>query len=251
VHFIRKHYLKNKDNIFSPQSQNIVPYFKGHNQECFFSFYQEDNLLLNEKRETVEEKRMISLITSRPIHIRIHNGTEDNSFYAYYVDFLCVDKGKRKQGIAPEIIQTHEYNQRHLNKNIQVSLFKREGELTGIVPLCVYDTIGYEMADMDMPENLEDPTLKIIEIGVSNIQHLYDFIQTKKKQFSLVASVDMGNLLELIKSGNLFVMCLLKTDINEIEAAYFFRRSCTFVRKDVQTLHCLGSIYNHEAEAFN
>ena len=28
VNFIRTNYLQNKENVFSPQSENIIPYFK-------------------------------------------------------------------------------------------------------------------------------------------------------------------------------------------------------------------------------
>ena len=66
-----------------------------------------------------------------------------NTFKAFYVDNLCVHKDMRNKGIAPKIIQTHEYIQRHKNKNICVSLFKREGNLTGIVPLTIYTTYQF------------------------------------------------------------------------------------------------------------
>jgi ribosomal protein S18 acetylase RimI-like enzyme len=72
----------------------------------------------------IEDKKIIGIMTSRPIHIAINNNDKDAKFDAYYVDYLCVDKMFRKKGIAPQIIQTHEYNQRHLNKNIVVSLFR-------------------------------------------------------------------------------------------------------------------------------
>ena len=48
-----------------------------------------------------------------------------------------------------------DYNQSHLNKNIVVSLFKRENELTGIVPLCVYSTYGFSVNKWSKPINLD------------------------------------------------------------------------------------------------
>jgi len=159
---------------------------------------------------------------------------------AYYVDFLCVDKQKRKQGIAPALIQTHEYNQRRMNRNIVVSLFKREGELTGIVPVCVYQTYGYNLSDFNnIIPNLPIP-YNIIEIGTTNIQHLYDFTERNRSSFSLYISTEMGNMMELIKTGNIFVF-LLVVDM-ETQAAFFFRKSCTFVRKGVEIIHCFASI---------
>ena len=40
VNLIKAHYLQNKDNIFSPHSNNITPYFYGHNDKSFVSFYR-------------------------------------------------------------------------------------------------------------------------------------------------------------------------------------------------------------------
>ena len=141
VNLIKLHYLQNKDNVFSPQLNNITPYFYGHNDKSFVSFYTEDNHMIDLKsNNTITDKKVIGVMTSRPIYIVINNGHKEAKFCAYYVDYLCVDILNRKKGVAQQLIQTHHYNQRHINKNIVVSLFKREDELTGIVPLCVYST---------------------------------------------------------------------------------------------------------------
>lgn len=122
VNFIKTNYLQNKENVFSPQSENIIPYFKGHNTKSFISFYNENIMMMDSKKNTlVEDKKIIGIMSTRPIHVFINNKDKDAKFDAYYVDYLCVDKMYRKKGIAPQIIQTHEYNQRHLNKNIVVS----------------------------------------------------------------------------------------------------------------------------------
>ena len=140
--FIRFNYLKHKDNTFSPKLKNIQNYFIGHNHPCYWSFYTVDDVLHNSKtNDIIENKKIIGLMSSRPLKCII-NGS---SFDLYYVDYLCVDKKHRKQNIAPQIIQTHEYNQSHLNKKICVSLFKREEELTGIIPLTCYDTYCYNL----------------------------------------------------------------------------------------------------------
>ena len=185
VNFIRSNYLQNRDNIFSPQSENIIPYFTGHNTKPFVSFYNEENLMLDLKKGTmIEDKKIIGLMTSRPIHIAINNNDKDAKFDAYYVDYLCVDKTYRKKGIAPQIIQTHEYNQRHLNKNIVVSLFKREDELTGIVPLCVYSTYGFSVNKWTKPSELH-ASYKLLEINEQNFHFLFDFIKHNSKQFGI------------------------------------------------------------------
>jgi len=240
TNFIQINYLANKDNVYLPEKENIIPYFTGHNNPSFFSFYYENELLLDTKtNSSIENKKNISVMTTRPINIYINNGNKDAFFTAYYVDYLCVDKNYRKSGIAPQVIQTHEYNQRILNKKIQVSLFKREGELTGIVPLCVYSTYGFEVNTWKRPPRLP-AYLGVIEIGSKNAYHLIDFIKLNNTKFDIIIMTEISNLLELIKTKNIY--CYMIVQNGEILCAYFFRRSCAFIRKNAEILSCFASI---------
>jgi len=242
THLIRNHYLKNKDNVFAPQKENITCYFVGHNSESFFSLYTEEELLLDTKTNApLKNRRLISVMTTRPLHIFINNGDKDAFFTVYYVDYLCVHADFRKKGIAPQIIQTHEYNQRLLNKNIKVSLFKREGDLTGIVPLCIYSSYGFEMRRLlTRTAGFGDPSIKLVEIGTQNMQHLTDFLKEEKGRFDLVGVVETGNLMELVKTKNIF--CYIVVQDMRVLSAYFFRKTCTFMRKGVQVLSCFASV---------
>ena len=250
--FVQSHYLRNQENVFLPQKENIVPYFTGHNHPCFFSFYNVSELLLDCKtNSSIERNKTVAVMTGRPLHIYINNGNNNGNgnsnsgkdskpfFDAYYIDYLCVDKSYRKSGIAPQIIQTHEYNQRILNKKILVSLFKREGDLTGIVPLCVYSTYGFEMETWKQPPRLP-PYLGVIEIGPKNAHHLIDFIKTQNTKFDIVAMPEISNLLELIKTGNIY--CYIIVHDFEVLCAYFFRKSCAYIEKNVEILSCFASI---------
>ena len=242
VNFIRLHYLKNKDNTFLPKQENIIPYFHGHNTKSFFTFYNEDYLLYDLKKgTTIDEKKMVSIITSRPVHVEINNGDENAIFDAYYVDYLCVDKMYRKKGIAPEMIQTHEYNQRHLNKNICVSLFKREEDLTGIVPLCVYKTYGFSVVKWLKPPDLH-PSYKLIEITGHNFHFLQDFIKMQKNKFDILIMSEIANIVELLKTKNIFIYVIMLED--DIISAYFYRKTCVFVEKGMEVLTCIASINN-------
>jgi GNAT superfamily N-acetyltransferase len=248
VNFIRSNYLQNKENIFSPQSENIIPYFNGHNAKSFISFYNEENLMLDLKKGTmVEDKKIIGIMTSRPIHVVINNNDKDANFDAYYVDYLCVDKMYRKKGIAPQLIQTHEYNQRHLNKNIVVSLFKREDELTGIVPLCFYSTYGFSVNKWTKPDDLH-PSYKMLEINPQNYHFLFDFIKKNNNNFDIIINTEVTNIIELIKTNNIFIYVILLDD--QIICAYFFRKTCTFIEKNMEVLSCFASINNCDDNIF-
>jgi len=245
IHFIRANYLQNKDNKFMPKKINIAPYFEGHNNPCVFSFYNEEELIMNQKKGTlIEHKKIKSVMTGRPINVTINKpGTSSKPeiFNAYYIDYLCVDKNSRKSGIAPQVIQTHEYNSRHLNKNIQVSIFKREGELTGIVPLCVYDTYGFPMNGWIQPTDLP-ANYSLVECGPNNFHHLLDFIkrENSSKAFDIIMITETANLLQLIKTSNVYIYLIVEDD--EVQCAYFYRKTNTYIEEGIEALCCFATI---------
>ena len=236
INFIKANYLQNKDNTFSPKSSNIIPYFKGHNITSFASFYTEDDLLIDLKKgTTIPDTKITGIMTSRPIHITI----KDAKFDAYYIDYLCVDKNYRKKGIAPQLIQTHHYNQRYNNKNIVVSLFKREDELTGIVPLCAYSTYGFPVTKWTKPHDLPG-NLTLLEITSQNFHLLLDFIKNNSSKFDIFINTEISNIIELLKSKNIYIYSILLE--KQIVCAYFYRKSCVFVEKNMEVLSCFASI---------
>ena len=248
VNLIKTNYLQNKDNIFSPQSENIIPYLTGHNDKSFVSFYNEDSFMVDLKKgTTLSDAKLVGIMTSRPIYVVINNGEKGAEFRAYYVDYLCVDKFHRKKGVAPQLIQTHHYNQRHLNKNIAVSLFKREDELTGIVPLCVYSTYGFPVTTWTKPIELSGE-YTLLEINGQNFHFLYNFMREKSKKFDIVINTEVTNIVELIKSKNIFIYTLIVDD--KIECAYFFRKTCVQIEKGLEVLTCFASICEIDEKIF-
>lgn len=265
---VQLNYLRNKENTFTPLQENILPYFTGHNDKSFWSFYWEPELIMDAKTNNmIPSEKLIGAITGRPLTVTFlketnHRSKSDsetknikhkNSGLAkpflkvYYIDYLCVDKNYRNKGIAPQLIQTHEYNQSHLNKGICVSLFKREDDLTGIVPLTVYKSYCFNMWKWNCPQPL-DPKMTLLQGDKQNMYYLYNFIKEIEKEkdgpnkWSLTVLPDMSNLMELISSKNMFISMIL-IDGN-IEAAYVFKKSCTYIEKDKEVICCIASIYN-------
>jgi hypothetical protein len=75
VRFICANYLQNAENRYEPKKNNIMPYFEGHYASSFFSFYYEDEVLLNLKKgTTISDRSMIGAMTSRPVNVVIKNG---------------------------------------------------------------------------------------------------------------------------------------------------------------------------------
>ena len=250
LQFIQFHFLNNRENgnIFLPKKENILPYFYGHNHICFFTCFKQEENIINLKSNSIQKiDKIYSVMTSRPLNVKINNNNKDANFTVYYVDYLCVDKTKRNQGLAPQMIQTHEYNQRHINKSISISLFKREGKLTGIVPLVVYSTFGFSSERWSKPSELSGD-YTILEINGQNIHFLYDFLQDQSSFFYIIIMPEYGNINELLKSENIFIYVIIKEGI--IQCSYFLRKSCTFIQKNLEILTCFASINNTNNQVF-
>ena len=243
VSLIRLNYLRNGENVFNPKKENIDSYFIGHNAKTFWSYFSEKEILIDNKTgKIIEEKKIIGVMTSRPLHVKINKGS---SFDVYYVDYLCVNKDWRKKNIAPQLIQTHEYNQSYNNKNICVSLFKREEELTGIIPLTIYKTYCFSLKNNLIRNEELDVRIKLLTGDKLNIYYLYNFINEMiknemKKKMDIIIYPEISNIVELIESKNLFIKMLV-IDGN-IEAVYIFRKTCTYIENEKEILSCIGSI---------
>lgn len=241
INLIHLNYIFNKEcreNKFTPKEENISSYFIGHNSKCYWSFYYEPRLIQDTKsNDIIEEDNLITIMTGRPLHVEIIK--PNIKMDVYYIDYLCVDKSQRKKGLAPKMIQTHEYNQRHANKQINVSLFKREDELTGIIPLCAYDTYGFKIAKWRAPQELT-AQYKFLLCDVQNMYYLMDFININKSRFEIHIISELGNIVELVKTQNIYIYILMEE--TTICSAYFFRKSCTYVEKGEEVLSCIASL---------
>jgi hypothetical protein len=243
VNFIQSNYHRNGDNIFYPKKDNIVPYFTGHNSEPMFSFYTKQQLMLDMKTgNTIDDNSIIGIMTTRPSHVRLKSLTFDVN----YVDYLCVDVLNRNQGIAPQLIQTHNYNMLHMTNNKRpVSLFKREDQLTGIVPLCIFSTYGYSL---DRLRKIQlHSRFKIESITKKNYHKLHSFLnQHIVDDFDLVVMAESSNIVTLLDTNNIFISVLLTG--NEIVAAYFFRKTCVTIEANKEVLTCIGSVNHCETD---
>jgi len=237
---IRNNYLCNKDNTYSPKKENITPYFESHNSKTCWSFYWEPNVLVDNKtNELINDKKLIGVITNRPLHVEIINTSQNSKFDVNYIDLLCVDKHYRGKEIAPQLIQTHEYNQCHLNPKICVSLFKREEELTGIIPLTIYTTFCFNMDKWRQPNKLESK-FNLLVGDKQNIYYLYNFIVKTKSKWDITILPEVGNIMELVSTKNIYVSMIILN--GEIIAAYIFRKTKTYIEKNKCALSCICSI---------
>jgi hypothetical protein len=242
VTLIRLNYFSNNENKYEPKQENIFPYFLGHNTKTFWSYFVEPELLIDNKTgKTIKENKIIGIITSRPLHVKINSNRKDSEFDIYYVDYLCVNKNWRKKNIAPQLIQTHEYNQSHNNRMISVSLFKREEELTGIIPLTVYKTYCFPLRENSWEPAVQlEARITLLTGDAQNMYYLYNFINEVKNNWDIIIYPEISNIIELVGSNNLFVKMLV---INgNIVAVYIFRKTCTFIEKEKEIISCIAAI---------
>ena len=241
VDLIQLNYLRDDGNTFIPEKENIVPYFEGHNSPTFLSlFWQPDFILDMKTNNTIASKMLVGSITSRPLTVTIYNVNKDLiKFDVFYVDYLCVKKGFRKKNIAPQLIQTHEYNQCHMNQKMCVSLFKREGELTGIVPITSYITFLFDMKNWIKPPKEMHSKTTLLVGDSQNMYYLYNFINENIK-WDITIVPELSNLISLVSSKNLYIYMMM-TDM-EMEAIYVFRKTCTNIEKGKSMLSLIGTI---------
>jgi hypothetical protein len=142
------------------------------------------------------------------------------------------------------MIQTHEYNQSLQNRKISVSLFKREEELTGIIPLTVYKTYCFNMVNWKQPQHL-DARITVLTGDKQNMYYLYNFINEMTKnemtnKWDITIYPEISNIMELVATKNLYVKMLV---INgNIEATYIFRRLCLYIEANSEVISCIASI---------
>lgn len=250
VAFIQINYLQNKNkikgihNVYYPTLNNINNYFKGHNYPSYWSLYYVEDYLSDIKNDCIiKNNKLIGCMSSRPLLCCIINKNDNIIFDLYYVDYLCVDKNHRKSGIAQQIIQTHEYNQSHSNKKICVSLFKREEELTFIVPVTCFDTYCYKMSNFTYIDDVFlDTNIKMLTCDKQNIYYFYHYIEETKAKWNIYIIPSISNLYALIKSKNIFIKMFIISGEKEIVSAFIFKKTCTYLEKGKEVLSCIGSI---------
>lgn len=251
IQVLQRHYLQNGENKFIPKESNVLPYFEGHNSPCFLSLYKTKESF-HHNEDIIEIDKPLGVITSRPLNVTIRPSLKKGTtqFEAAYIDYLCVDKLQRKKGIAAQLIATHNYNQCLLKKKAEIAVFKREGVLTGIVPLCIFNMHVFSMRKWNKPPSLLPP-YSIVECGSSNIHHFYDFLRSDsvKKNIDIQMMSEMTNIIAIMKSKNIFIYLLIEREMGVV-GLYFFKKSCTQIEKGKEALICFASVNCSTPEIF-
>jgi hypothetical protein len=251
IELLKKEYYHTKNAVYNPTIQSVIPYLSKNYYNSYISLavmptYTPNTLNTN---HIIKYNDIIGCIMSKSILITIPN----QEFYSYYVDFFCIKREFRKLGYSEIMIQSHEYSNRMKTKDIQVHLFKREGDITGIVPVVKYNTYLYDLNiyfESTIPStflynvkniyHIQSPIL--LQITKSNIQILYDYLTKIKDDnfFQFTTTLHISNFTELIETKNIFCFVLMYKQ--NIYASYFLKNTFMEIDNDGVTNHCLSCI---------
>ena len=216
IKFLTSNFISNKNDKWELTHKDFISNFQGNLHINLLSRYYIDNYF-QDKEKIVSEKKLVGIITGRSLNLTI----DKKSFPVYYVDNLCVDKNFRKKDIATNLIQTQEFFQRHKNKKISVSLFKREGSIMGIEALTNYKIYQFDLLSLLETYN---NNIKIIEINEKNFLKMIDFITKKKELFKIWVFPDISNFNNMIKN-NIYKIYVSLDEFDDFENLYIFQNT--------------------------
>lgn len=211
THFVRSNYLQEREQKYNPTTESIIPYFTAHNDKSYISLYMQ---------KIYDSNRIIGCMTTRPLFCKINN----RKINIYYVDYLCVHKQKRKQGIAQQVIYSHYVNHRKQHRNC-VFLFKREGETTSIVPLTIYKTYCFDMKYWKKDIKFDEPNIETVIVNDSNLKTILSIFNKIDDEFECVIKPNISNIKQLCLKKNIYISAVFidKTPV----CLYFFRNTYT------------------------
>ena len=250
------HYMTNEtiDHIIKPQ--DIYAILSGHGEPSFVSIYTLPEYILkpnssNDGVEIENKYKRIGCVTSRCVNMYIRptkTETVYNGNKVYFMDYLCTHREQDTKKISRSLIQTHEYNQRLINKNVQISLLKKEGELfTGIRPLITYETHSYALSNLQIPRMESTYTVELLKSGSMDSYLNYFLInggfEQKTTMYDLLVLPDIGNIMAQIKQKLLYIACLRHGP--DILGFYFMKDiKRHYDDTESQTLSIIGSAQN-------
>jgi hypothetical protein len=251
VNLVQSFYFNTDQILHTIQRNDIDCIMTGSSELPMMSIFFENELKCDTGSLIQQIKTPRGIIFSRPLYFWYMNSLTDTNYNEnkiYYIDYLCVDRVKEKKSVFRELLQTHLYNQHNLNKDLQISLIKKEIELfEGVIPLVNYQTFTFKLRNhkiMPLP-----PHYYMIELEKENFDVLVDFLYTNKdycyktKLYDVLIFPDIGNIQQMVTCGLMKIFCLRNRE--NIYGFYFFKDAKMYYEEiEGNTLHFIGSIMN-------
>ena len=153
--------------------------------------------------------------------------------------FLRNPTGLQPSGFTSNIrklFHTHEYNERRMVPDRNITLFKKEVELCdAIVPLVEYEALTFYMRHKFEPKPLP-LNFQLARIQRENLRHLHDWMERvaslqDSAGFKVSIVAEIGDLIHLLQTNQMFAYVLrgpdpeVKTKLDMVYAIYFFRNA--------------------------
>ena len=239
--FIQSYYLRGGNAKYLPTETQITTPFTNNAHPSYLTTYGSTRALYDEDGSTIVDDELIAVISARPLTVTL----KKERFPVYYVDNLCVHPDYRKKGIAPRLIQTHHYDTRHKTPKVEVHLFKREGELTAIVPLVAYFTYMYVLPKLKKTPLSGQVTL--IQVGDASLQDALEFIHSRCADYSATIVTGISTLTASIANGCISIYMLVS--VGKVLGLYVLRDP-SVTHGDDKALECSASIKGCEEDLF-
>jgi hypothetical protein len=260
-------YLENVDYMIG--NTELYTLHTGQNDMSYMSVYQvleyemkpatkkdekideSTNTLANTNIDIVKHDKTIGCVTSRAVTMYVRPTKRETTYKQttmYFMDFLCVSREHDNKTISRKLIQTHEYNQRKYNKNIECSLLKKTGEqFDGVRPLITYKTYSYNIPKRKFGRIPTEYTAKLLHSN--DISLFLDFFtfnsenEPKTSMFDFMVLPSIGNIVAQIRECRLYVGCLCHKSI--VLGFYFLKDAyCYNEEYESKTLTLVSSIQN-------
>jgi hypothetical protein len=200
VKFICENYLDN----YCPDIDDIFQYFSTFLGQSHVSLFLDNEFKQTSSQLSYNNRDVIGIITSRPLFLTFQG---EEPFMVNYIDNLNVRKDKRKRDIAPNLIATHHYRIRHINNATNVSIFKREGEMTAIIPLTLYTSYEFDILDICAKKIYHSETL--IKINKNNFNHFKTMVKSCTSKFKCILNIEQATLFKLLLLSKIVIYVLM------------------------------------------
>ena len=239
--FIRSHYLRSRGAKYSPTDLQVTTVFANNEYPSYLTTYHSSKTLYDKSGEVMRNPEIVGVISARPLTLTLG----EERFPLYYVDNLCVHPDHRRKGVAPKLIQTHHYDTRYKTPEVKVHLFKREGEMTAIVPLVAYFTHMYVLPDLR--KSCLPRACSLVKVESTTLRIALEFLRDRCSGYAAVIAAGIPTLAASIANGTLEIYMLMEAHVPI--AIYALRDSAVTHGKD-KALECCASVRSCDDSTF-
>lgn len=239
--FIRAHYMRTQGAVYSPPSEHLLEVLRRSEGPSYLTRHFTPRKLHAGDGTIVADSVMTGVMTARRMEAVIGGST----IPVMYVDNLCVHPRQRGKGVASELIQTHHYDTRIASPSVMVHLFKREGELTQIVPVVKYWTYMYVMPSE--PERRLPGGTSVVRVEKTSLADAWEILENTASACAFSALPSIAAFAASVESGLLDPHVLVGP--GGPLALYVFRDP-SLSHGGERALECVASVRRSSLEAF-